>query len=269
MYKANLTKELTQLAHIYGKAHFGLNYINQKAITNNAVIFNSTSYNFHSKSWEIIKNNSSYLKRTLKTHNYKGFIGIVPKIMEMQSSNSSDALAMNIFCYPDFMKWNGVKKLFGITDFSDIQFGFKAKVKKLYSENEEDATEIDIRINDDILIECKLTEDEFTKKDKKEVLKYVMFEKIFHKDKLIQDDNRYSNYQLIRNILAAEQHDSRFILICDIRRPDLAKSFYQTIRCIKDDYIDLRTKCEIIYWQDIAQVVGKELKYFLNEKYRI
>jgi hypothetical protein len=54
-----------------------------------------------------------------------------------------------------------------------------------------------------------------------------------------------------------------------MRRPDLTKSFYQTIRCIKDEYLELRYNCEIIYWQDIAHVVGKELKDFLKEKYGI
>ena len=54
-----------------------------------------------------------------------------------------------------------------------------------------------------------------------------------------------------------------------MRRPDLAKSFYQTIRCIKDEYAKLRTNCEIVYWQDIANKAGKELKEFLKEKYGI
>jgi hypothetical protein len=54
-----------------------------------------------------------------------------------------------------------------------------------------------------------------------------------------------------------------------MRRPDLAKSFYQTVRCIQDKYLDLRTNCEIVYWQDIAQVVPKDLKHFLKEKYGI
>jgi hypothetical protein len=88
-------------------------------------------------------------------------------------------------------------------------------------------------------------------------------------DMLIQNETSYLNYQLIRNILAAYQHKSRFILLSDMRRPDLAKSFYQTVRCIQDRYLDLRTNCEIVYWQDIAQVVPKDLKHFLKEKYGI
>jgi hypothetical protein len=79
----------------------------------------------------------------------------------------------------------------------------------------------------------------------------------------------YLNYQLIRNILAAYQLKCRFILICDMRRPDLVKNFYQTIRCIKDEHIDLRLSCDIIFWQDIAKKCGAELKFFLKEKYRI
>ncbi len=119
------------------------------------------------------------------------------------------------------------------------------------------------------MCECKLTEEGFTEKVKSEVHKYLKFEDVFHVNKLIQNDNNYCNYQLIRNILAAEQHNCRFILICDMRRPDLAKSFDETISCIKDEYLALRSNCEIIYWQDFAQVVDDELKVFLEEKYGI
>lgn len=86
---------------------------------------------------------------------------------------------------------------------------------------------------------------------------------------LIQSDSFYDNYQLIRNILAAELLAARFILLCDMRRPDLAKSFYQTARCIKDEYLYLRMNCEIIYWQDISNCSGKVLKKFLSLKYGI
>lgn len=133
-----------------------------------------------------------------------------------------------------------------------------------------DTTEIDIRINNSIICECKLTEKDFTSHNKTDVERYLSFEQVFHKDKLLQTQTEYKNYQLIRNILAARQIEGgRFILFCDMRRPDLAQSFFHTVNCIQDRYIDLRTNCEIIYWQDVAHVVGKDLKDFLEEKYGI
>jgi len=169
----------------------------------------------------------------------------------MQSSNSSDAVAMNIFCYPRFRSWNGIKYLLKLDKIDEIKFGFTAQLFKYPDDYpEQDFTEIDVKFNDEILCECKLTEKDFTSKAKCEVEIYAYFRNIFHTHKLPQNDDEYYNYQLIRNILAANHHNCRFILFCDMRRPDLAKSFFQTVSCIKDEFLELRTKCEIIYWQE-------------------
>lgn len=268
MYNTALRNELTSLADVYAKKKNGKAYLNLSPSSKDAIIFNDLAFNFHAKSWISINGNKQFKARTVKVHSH--FKNNKPKVYEMQSSNSSDALAMNVFCYPDFTKWDGVKKLFKVQDFPSIEFGFKAKVHKINGKAiDGDETEVDVFVNKSIIIECKLTEEGFTKKSKAEVDKYKNFSSVFHTDKLLQSDTKYFNYQLIRNILAAHQHDCRFILICDMRRPDLANSFCQTVRCIQDRHLDLRTNCEIIYWQDIAQVVGKDLKDFLKEKYGI
>lgn len=75
--------------------------------------------------------------------------------------------------------------------------------------------------------------------------------------------------QFILLCSAAYQFNCRFVLICDNRRPDLASSFDQTIDCIKDEFMDLKTNSMIIYWQEIAQVCGIDLQQFLKEKYGI
>ncbi|MBW8333164.1 MAG: hypothetical protein K0M40_14155 [Prolixibacteraceae bacterium] len=262
MYKDDLVHELIRSAKSYGLANFGVSYIHPLENTNSSIIFNELEYSFQPKSWQATQANPVYSLRTKKIHSNT----VTSGIYEMQSSNSSDALAMNIFCFPDFAKWNGVKNLFGVDTFSSIQFGFNPQVAKNGSS---DSTEVDVFINKSIICECKLTEEGFTQKEKQNVEQYDNFKKVFHADKLIQNGNTYLNYQLIRNILAAYQHKCHFVLICDMRRPDLVKSFYQTIRCIKDDFIDLRTNCEIIYWQDIAKACGAELQQFLKEKYGI
>lgn len=267
-YSNILIKELTELANRYSSIHIGYPYSHPIAKSDNALIFKEVESNFHKRSWANILQVPKYFERTLKVHSH--FKSIVPVVYEMQSSNSSDALTMNIFCYPETIKWQGITELLKIEKLSDIDFGFKAKVFKIKEPLiEEDATEIDLYLNKKIICECKLKEDGFYEKEKSEVEKCVKFRDIFITDKLIQDNNHYYNYQLIRNILAANQHSCRFILFCDMRRPDLARSFYHTIRCINDEHIELRTNCEIIYWQDIARVVGKELKVFLKEKYGI
>lgn len=268
MYEKQLRTELTKLAHNFGENHFYENYEHSEIKCKTAVIFKEVQQNFHPKSWATIQNNPDFFQRTKKEHSH--FKGILPIIYEMQSSNSSDALAMNIFCYPKFGSWKGVKNLLKFDKIPEIKFGFEAKViRGGYDYPEPDFTEVDINLKDEIIGECKLTEEDFTSKVKSEVEYYASFKEVFHIHKLPQSQSEYYNYQLIRNILAAKQHKCRFILFCDMRRPDLAKSFFQTVCCIKDDFLELRTKCEIIYWQDLAQVVGKDLKDFLNEKYGI
>ncbi len=184
------------------------------------------------------------------------------EVKELDSCNSSDALLMNIFCHPRIDKWKSLKKLLGLSEIGEPEFGFLAKVKK--NSGQDDATEIDMKLNG-ILMEAKLTEKDFTRKGKRIVESYDNFKEVFNEELLPQSSEDYLNYQLIRNILAAYEHNLSFLLLCDARRPDLVKEFYLTARCVRDDR--LRVKCNIVFWQEIAQSVGKELRDFLVEKY--
>lgn len=267
-YDVELKQELIRLGDEYGKSTIGINYAHPNELKNSSVIFDDISYSFQKESWDAISKDKDYSTRTEKTH--PNTRTKEPAVLEMQSSNSSDALAMNIFCHPGFKKWKGVTNLFEVDNISSVEFGFEAKVLKTNNNKiEEDKTEVDVFINKNIIAECKLTEEDFCIQVKGIVEQYSEFKNVFHIDKLLQTETHYSNYQLIRNILAANQHSTQFILICDMRRPDLAQSFLQTVTCIKDEYLDLRTNCKIIYWQDLAKVVGGELKSFLSDKYGI
>lgn len=265
-YDEKLKQELIRFAEEYGKSTIGHNYAHPNELKNSSVIFNDISYSFQKDSFSNIKSNREYNDRTQKKHS-----NVQTKnagILEMQSSNSSDALAMNIFCHPDFSKWDGMIKLFQVNEFTSIVFGYKAKVDKTINNvNKKDNTEVDIFLNGNIIIECKLTEKGFSSKKMDIVEHYSELRNVFHIDKLLKTETHYENYQLIRNILAANQHNTQFILICDERRPDLVESFHQTVTCIKDEYLDLRNTCKIIYWQDLTKSVGSELKSFLSEKY--
>jgi hypothetical protein len=265
-YAIALKQELIKLAENYGEKYIGSKYANPNEFKNSSLIFNCLSYSFQKDSWNAISKNNDYNARTKKKHARAQ----TKDVLEMQSSNSSDVLAMNIFCHPDFTKWDGVKKLFQVKDVTSINFGYKAKVDKIINnKNRKDNTEIDIYLNENIFIECKLTEKDFTSKNKDTVEQYSEFYNVFHVDQLIKTETHYKNYQLIRNILAANQNNAQFILICDMRRPDLVNSFNQTVNCIKEEYFELRNNCKIIYWQNIFDVVGSELKMFLKDKYAL
>jgi len=81
-------------------------------------------------------------------------------------------------------------------------------------------------------VEAKLTEADFTDKDVADLQKYKNFGLHFHTDCLPIHSDRYQNYQIIRNLLAAIQHEKRHMLLCDERRPDLARRYMETVCCL-------------------------------------
>ena len=65
-----------------------------------AFIFDNVMMNLNLKSYKNIMQNVDWEKRLNKIHTY-----FKNGTKEMQSSNSSDALLMNIFCNPQINKW--------------------------------------------------------------------------------------------------------------------------------------------------------------------
>lgn len=228
-----------------------------------AIIYGNIEDNFLQSSIAAIKINGNWSSRTQKQHSH-----LSSGYKEMQSSNSSDALLMNIFCHPKIGSWKGIQNLLKIPAFTinQIEFGYNPIIL-VDGTPEKRPTEVDLFIHDQIICEAKLTEKDFTSKSKSHVNKYDLFSKIFDVNSLAQTDKEYLNYQLIRNIIAAVDEDRRFILLCDMRRPDLIAAFHHTTGCILD--IQNRMRCEFITWQQISTYVGKDLRDFLKLKYGI
>lgn len=221
-----------------------------------AIIFDNISDNFKADTYESIKKNPDWDKRLNKPHSQ------VPPALEVQSSNSSDALLMNFFCNPKFTEWKGPKIIFKVDEFDFFEFGWNPN---FINENNPYRTEIDLKFND-IIIEAKLTEADFQVKNKEVVERYENLEIVFDKDLLpVNSNGNYLTYQLIRNILTAHKYNYRFILLVDESRIDLIRDFYQTTLAIKDN--DLKRKIEFITWQELASKVGKELREYISSKY--
>ncbi len=222
---------------------------------NSAIIFNKIENNFIQESFDNIQKNEDWFLRTQKKNNS------LLSTLEMQSSNSSDALLMNIFCYPKINQWKGLKKLLGIDNLSNIEFGWNP-----FFENEDPKhpTEIDMKIGNNIF-EAKLTENNFTQKEKKIVEKYSDLSKVFDLEKLNIIDNKYESYQLIRNILTAFKYNYYFTLLIDESRTDLIRFLITIIKAIKIN--ELQNKIYFITWQEIADVCGRDLKNYLENKY--
>lgn len=267
MYSELLRQKLLESALVYAAAPASIKGYNtglEKA-PETALIFDKKEDNFHPDSWGKIVADPKYHNRTLKAHSS---FDPMHNVAEMQSNTSSDALLMSIFCHPSINSWKGVKQLLAVTDLSNLIFGYQPGV--LLKNNQMDRTEIDLFIETSskrIFCESKLTETDFVFESLEKFERYENFSAVFDIDNLPHFQGFVANYQLVRNILAAYQFDGYFYLFIDARRPDLAKSFYQTLRCVKPT--ELRMRCEIFYWQDIAATLGADLQTFLKNKYGI
>ncbi len=250
--KANTLKEdLWQAAKNYAdKKNFPIDESHKSTI-----IFKSLKDNFHPDSYKNIIKNPKWEERTLKSHQN------VTGVKEMQSSNSSDALLMNIFCHPDIGQWKGVRNLIG-GQLDTINFGIPGNVH--INGGQIDKTEIDMELTG-LFCEAKLTESDFTKKEKDIVERYDNLNDIFHKEELHRIGENYCNYQIIRNLLAAFQYGKKHMLLCDERRPDLVRKYMQTVTCLKA--IHNRKKCRVVFWQEIVDACGATLRDWIAEKY--
>jgi len=177
---------------------------------------------------------------------------------------SSDALLMNIFCYPGVTRGREMSNLLG-TGVKDVpQFGFRPRIPLLNRAVER--TEIDMKLGT-VLFEAKLTEGGFQIQDATLVKQYCCFEDVFECDELPKTKGRYTSYQLIRNVLAAHALDLSFCLLVDARRPDLVEDWYQIVRCIRS--AALRTRCRVHTWQELCVCLPPRLRCFLDLKYGI
>jgi hypothetical protein len=220
--------------------------------------------NFLPASFSAIRKNADWLSRLNKQHSQRKSLPEYKRnnAKELDSSNSSDALLMNVFCYPKIFNKN-ISNLIG-TDLVEPEFGCEGKIP--LSNGKLDTTEIDMRIGKTIF-EAKFTENDFTKQTKDIVHRYDVFHDVFDIKLLPQTKAHYISYQLIRNVLAAYHHNYRFLLICDIRRPDLLHAWWVIYGAIR--LHNLRVRCGFILWQEIATFADKELQLFLSSKYGI
>ncbi len=53
----------------------------------------------------------------------------------------------------------------------------------------------------------------------------------------------------------------------DARRPDLREAWFAVMSCIR--IVDLRLRCKVLTWQELAEALPGKLQRFLQEKYGI
>lgn len=183
---------------------------------------------------------------------------------ELDSSTSSDALLLNIFCHPDTLSSPAASSMLSLECGAVPEFGLRARVP--LSDGHGDRTEVDMRLGG-LLVEAKLTESDFQQRDKAVVEGYRDFQTVFERKLLPQSKDSYSGYQLIRNVLAAYATDASFCVFLDARRPDLLEQWYAVMRAIRTS--EMRVRCKVLTWQELSSLLSPDLQNFLDEKYGI
>ncbi len=183
---------------------------------------------------------------------------------ELDSSVSSDALLMNIFCHPRITSRADLCGILGVERGSRPEFGFRPRVPLLSGAMER--TEIDMKLGN-VLFEAKLTEADFQAQRTELVEGYRNFREVFAGWQLPRIGKKYASYQLIRNILAAYALDFDFCALIDARRPDLIEDCYAVFCCVRS--AELRVRCKLLTWQELAGCLPPFPRNFLNVKYGI
>lgn len=193
----------------------------------------------------------------------------VPRAMdrrrgELDCANSSDALLMNLFCYPGILQRRETCALLGIEFGLQPEFGVRAGIAM--RGGEVDRTEIDMKLGS-LLIEAKLTESGFPAASRERVLRYCDVAEVFDIEELPWGAKGLLGYQLVRGVLAAQQQRARFVLLCDARRADLKEMWFRVLRAVRS--YELRSGMALVTWQELGATMPPKVKEFLRGKYGI
>jgi hypothetical protein len=183
---------------------------------------------------------------------------------ELECANSSDALLMNIVCYPGVLRRAAVCSLLGIEAGLRPAFGVRPGIP--LRNGAQDRSEMDLRLGK-LFIEAKLTEGDFQTARCDLVERYRDLESVFDVARLPRSKEKYRSCQLIRGALAAHQHGASFSVFCDQRRQDLIEGCFEIMAAVNS--AELRCRLSVVTWQELATTMPPKVRKFLAEKYGI
>jgi hypothetical protein len=310
-YANRLRQELTARNHVYarGRAHV-------ESYGGAPVIVYAPEEgrhgNFFDPAYAAIVSRPNWLRRFDKIHTQaarslpKSQIDSNRRWRELDSSMSSDALLMNIFCTPGVAESCAIRSALGVEEETLPIFGWKARVP--LTNGRFDRTEVDMRFGS-LLVEAKLTEVGFQTRATAIVEAYRDFDEVFDRSQLpraeiatarwmhasefpendsqefesvIGDpgaysvidasfrppgDGGYASYQLIRGVLAAHATGSSFCVLHDERRPDLREEWFSVMTAVNS--AAMRARLKVLTWQELAVMLPADLQQFLDVKYGI
>jgi hypothetical protein len=183
---------------------------------------------------------------------------------ELECANSSDALLMNIFCYPGILRRQAVCSLLGIRPGIHPDFGVRAGIP--LKNGAVDRSEMDLKLGE-LFLEAKLTEGDFQTARCDLVHRYRDLDSVFDLDRLPMRGEKYRSCQLIRGALAAHAYGASFAVVCDQRRQDLIDDCFEVMSAVVS--AELRCRMSVVTWQELAETLPAKLRTFLAEKYGI
>ena len=232
--------------------------------------------NFIDASYRRILGNPAWSKRLSKTHSAKrqarpcGPDEDRRVWRELDAATSSDALLMNIFCYPRVLAAPPLPALLGIATGLQPVFGYRPEVPLCLGQRKKplkDRTEIDLRLGP-LLVEAKLTENDFQTSPLRLIERYPCFDQVFDREALDVTPRGVRSYQLIRGILTTHSRDGAgFCVLLDARRSDLIEAWFACIRAVRS--LTMQARLRLVTWQEIAAVVPAPLQTFLAARYGI
>lgn len=270
-YASRLKQELSARAIAWAETH---GFAHERTLGSiPAVLFREDEQgrhgNFYPASYRRIRRRPEWSRRLNKVHTSarRHLVSHDPDRRELDSSNSSDALLMSVFCHPmlELDRRTPLHDLLGLETATSLRFGYKPRIP-LHS-NHVECTEVDL-LAGDLLIEAKLTEGDFQTAANARIERYRDADEVFDYALLTGEQAKVKSYQLIRGALAAfAGQGRRFCVICDARRPDLLDAWFAVIRMVR--CYELRSRLQIVTWQEIAAVMPASFQLWLREKYGI
>ena len=225
--------------------------------------------NFINASYRRICANPLWAARLTKPHTAKrqaratGPDETIRPWCELDASTSSDALLMNIFCYPRVFTPT-LCALLGISAIDRPVFGYHPSLS--LHRDLTDRTEIDMRLGS-LLVEAKLTESDFQYAPMRLLERYPAFDELIDRDALETTRRGVRSYQLLRGVLAAHAEQANFCVLCDARRPDLMEAWYAVMRAVRS--YQLQARLRLLTWQELVPALPSKLGAFLERKYGI
>ena len=183
---------------------------------------------------------------------------------ELDCASSSDALLMNIFCYPGMLRRRPLCTALGVSPGLRPAFGVRPALPMRGGEI--DRTELDMALGD-LLIEAKLTEGGFGHASRDRLLRYNGVEQMFSLEQLPRTGRGFAGYQIIRGLLAAEHGGGRYTVLLDGRRADLAELCFKVVAAANS--AATRSRFGLSTWQEIAAYVPPVVRAFLAGRFGI